>query len=331
MCSIGFIGAARSTEARCSIFYQALACITLLLSTLLRHDAVFAAAPLVLLLVFLSPDLPGERIGSRLWAATLRATPIVCIIVVASALITNSLVSIKTHPWKSVALLDIAGIIVQTKDQDQQNNIYKSVPASIRGPGSLDNLPANFSPRYWGTLVRPAVPVFGQDTASVTDREWNNLFQAWLSAAAHSPVLWLQHRTAVFQELLGLSSSDLFAPVIMEPNAFPYDNSGVINNPPLTAFQGHIRQALYYLLWHHPFRPWTYLVLSILLLFVCAFRPTPHKAAIALIVLSGVLHELSLFFLAPSADFRYSHYMIYTSLLSLCLYLDAHRRKQTSQ
>jgi len=40
---------------------------------------------------------------------------------------------------------------------------------------------------------------------------------------------------------------------------------------------------------------------------------------VLLIAASGLLYEGSLFFLAPSADYRYSHYLVYTSVLSTLL------------
>jgi hypothetical protein len=43
----------------------------------------------------------------------------------------------------------------------------------------------------------------------------------------------------------------------------------------------------------------------------------PGKMQIALIAASGLAHELGLFLIAPTLDFRYSHYMIYAVMLAL--------------
>ena len=62
------------------------------------------------------------------------------------------------------------------------------------------------------------------------------------------------------------------------------------------------------------FRPWLYLALTLALLVMALRRPL-----VLALLLSGLGIELSLFFLAHSADYRYSHWMICTTLLAAIL------------
>jgi hypothetical protein len=67
------------------------------------------------------------------------------------------------------------------------------------------------------------------------------------------------------------------------------------------------------------FRPWVYLAITLFIIGACLLSLTEQRLYILLITASGLAHEGGLFFLAPSAEYRYSHYMIYTSVLALLL------------
>lgn len=62
-------------------------------------------------------------------------------------------------------------------------------------------------------------------------------------------------------------------------------------------------------------------MIGIAVILTCLEFHTPQRIQIALIAASGVAHEVGLFIGVPMADFRYSHYMIYASLLALLLFL----------
>jgi hypothetical protein len=51
----------------------------------------------------------------------------------------------------------------------------------------------------------------------------------------------------------------------------------------------------------------------------CLLSLTEERLYIILIAVSGLAYEGGLFFVAPSAEYRFSHYMIYTSVLALLL------------
>jgi hypothetical protein len=79
-------------------------------------------------------------------------------------------------------------------------------------------------------------------------------------------------------------------------------------------FEGTSRRSLFY-------KPWVYLILSICVVVMCFALLNDERLQIALIALSGLAHEGGLFLVAPSAEYRYSHYMIYTIILASTLLL----------
>ena len=71
--------------------------------------------------------------------------------------------------------------------------------------------------------------------------------------------------------------------------------------------------AVYTWVWKHTplFEPFVYFVLALVMLPFAR----KHRDVLALI-LSGIAIELTLFFLASSPDYRYSHWMVLTTLLA---------------
>jgi hypothetical protein len=136
---------------------------------------------------------------------------------------------------------------------------------------------------------------------------------------------------AFFRNVLGLNRDDLILAVFMEPNAFPdsFAKAYGSKNPERNILQNALKSFLTHLSRHFPFRPWPYLALTIIVIVVCLALPTLEKLQIALIAASGLAHELGLFLVAPAIDFRYSHYMIYTSVLAFLLFLKTRSGKST--
>jgi hypothetical protein len=74
------------------------------------------------------------------------------------------------------------------------------------------------------------------------------------------------------------------------------------------------------------YRPWVWLLANLLLL---AALPVLAPRRVALVALggSGLAYELALFFLAPSADYRYSHWLVMSTwvlLAAVAVELRAH-------
>jgi len=93
--------------------------------------------------------------------------------------------------------------------------------------------------------------------------------------------------------------------------------------PDLNRFQTRVKWFLDRLTVHLMllYKPWVYLALTITIIGACLLSLAEERLQIALIAASGLAHEAGLFLLAPASDYRYSHYMIYTSIVALLLLL----------
>jgi hypothetical protein len=69
------------------------------------------------------------------------------------------------------------------------------------------------------------------------------------------------------------------------------------------------------------YKPLVYLILTIGVIVMCITFLNGDRLQVALIALSGLAHEGGIFLVAPTAEYRFSHYMIHTSILALTLLL----------
>ncbi len=110
----------------------------------------------------------------------------------------------------------------------------------------------------------------------------------------------------------------------MEPNGFDEGEARIYghHNPELNKlqrlvkwfFEGTSRRTWLY-------KPLVYLILTIGVIVTCIAFLNGDRLQVALIALSGLAQEGGLFLFAPTAEYRFSHYMIYTNILALTLFL----------
>jgi hypothetical protein len=323
--------------------------ILLLMAMLARHNAGFAAAPIMMLSI-------ARSIGKRPRLYRVAVSGVIAVLVsvvlqLCAGRTTESLATYKTNVWASLAIFDVAGIIYRMPDHQQQQISYGQVPDRIRGPGSLDRLLETYSPgNYWNMFwtvrelralrsndnsVNRAIignqPAFGcvmdKDPSAppnnwfdtycfeLTEQEKVGLMKLWSTLVMHHPLAWLSHKLAVFRYLIGQHRYDS---VYMDQHPVDwgkeiYDGS----TPQLSYFQTKIKQML--VQFTPIYRPWIYLVLTISVIAACVSSLTERRFQIALIAASGLSYEGGIFLLAPSSDYRYSQYMIYTSIVALLL------------
>ena len=138
--------------------------------------------------------------------------------------------------------------------------------------------------------------------------------RAWKDLVFGHPGAYLRHRWGTFLDTIGITyrTHSAVPPRIMKWQVF-------MTNLGLSVRTHHFQEKwsdFYDTLWRKTplWRQWIYLVLA-LVLFVVARR---DKTIVALLA-SGLVAEASLFFLAPSPDYRYSHWMIVGACVSLAL------------
>ena len=336
--AIGMAGAIKPVSApagyRC-IAKFALGSMFLFAAILCRHNALIAVMPLVALGVV--RGLGADRSPRRLVAGSVIGGLVFAAMLFGALLVNNALTSYRVATLHVSALFDIAGVIVGLPDADEQKAIYDRVPAQAIGSGSLENLIHTYSPANASFLFLAEHPAFRpepfayhkivNEKSDLSAQDQRALVDLWLETIFHHPLAWLRHRVNVFETVTGVTYEPV-SPVFMKPNGFPGWVKHIYGyrSPELNVFQKGVNWVLAHLSEQTFFwRPWCYLVLTVLLIGACLAFRTPERIEIALIAASGLAHEGGLFLFATSADFRYSHYMIYTSGLALLLFLKSLR------
>ena len=335
MLAIGVAGAIKPGSAAVagyrSIAKFVLGSLFLLLATLSRHNALLAVIPLIALGT-VQTTLGAARSGRFFAGVSVIGGLLFAIILFGATLVNNALTSYKTTPWPRIALFDIGGIISGLSDPDEQKTIYERIPESLRGNGSLRNLLLAYNPADWTMLVQIENPAFQFEPftshkiyakeVGVTVPDGNALTHVWLQTIFRHPLAWLNHRVVVSRILLGHTHHILWGSVFMIPNGFDHWVAEIYGrNPELNKFQNYVKSLLTQFSGYLFFRPWLYMTLSTFLILDCLIFPFAGCVQIALIALSGLTYEGGLFLFATSAEFRYSHYMIYTSVLASLLFL----------
>jgi hypothetical protein len=323
----------------------------LLMAMLTRHNAGFAAVPLMILAIarWIKKPAPFHRI-----AISAAIGLMVCVLLQFCAVATTEyLTTYKTNPWAYPVMFDVTGIIYRIPDHQQQQAFYARVPARLQSPGSLERMLEAYNPRSINTMLfdlndllilraggnpdkliglgpppaigcamdkDPSVPpnnYFYTNCFELTEQERGSLIKLWSTLVIDYPLAWLSHRMALFHQLIGWNP---YNSVYIEQH--PVDWAKQIYGyptPQLTRLQIDVKRLLIHM--KPIFRPWIYLALTLFIIVTCLLSLTEERLYILLISASGLAHEGGLFFVAASAEYRFSHYMIYTSILGLLLLL----------
>lgn len=311
-------GSARPEKSlRISVFLMALLLASLGMAV--RHNGAAGAFPLIAL--FLLQSMRNwARPLPRLALATMGGLVITLLLFLGARQASTWSVDVQRHLWRVAAVYDIAGASCQ-------ENAYLFYPDVIQG-NSLDNLQKLYTPRSLTPLVLGqqvhALP--GQAVEKGTPIELNvsnpklnqRLLSNWMGVIVHHPAAYLKHRYDVFASLVTRSPWGLWGPVF---DAIYANDLGIAQRPVTdSAYFVYIKTlSLHSLI----FVPLLYLILSALAVLptlVIGLRFQNHALLVATALYSsGLAHMAGLFFLAASADFRYSHWMITTTVLATSL------------
>jgi hypothetical protein len=317
---------------------------------LVRHNAGFAAVPIMILSIARSfgrhPRLYRIAVPGAVGLLS-------CVLLQFCAVVMSEyLATYKTNIWASLAIFDMAGIIYRMPDRQQQQTSYALLPTRLQGPGSLDGLLETYNPitvdtLFWtpqqtltlrtdGNAAKRAVPgkqpgigcAMDKDPSAppnnefdtycfeLSDSEKHSLAQLWYALIISYPREWIFHKMAVFKKTIWTPRSYVY--VEQSPK---YIAEKMINN--LNFGPNWLQSKLQRVPFHFLiiYRPLLYLALTLITIAFCLLRLTEERLQIALIAASGLANELGLFFVGLGGDYRYSHYMVYTSMLALLLLL----------
>ncbi len=290
----------------------------LLGAMLFRLNAVFAVVPLAVYAVWALRGSPRAG-GEALRAVTLGLVCTLALLLV-SAGINRALTSERLYPLQSIFIFDVVGISVATHRTDLLEDRAAAIPDVLRGRTKVDlaALRDAYFPSTWTPLVFvDKSPLAVTRSAAQVDA----LAAIWWRAVREEPAAYFAHRAAVFREVTGAREGPLFAPIYFDVPADSPDYVSARRVVPIapgcgSSLQQALRDGLEASAGLVIYRPWLWLLLNVSLIVAAAFL---HSRSPGLIALgsSGLLYELALFFIAPSADWRYSHWLVLSTWVVL--------------
>jgi hypothetical protein len=250
--------------------------------------------------------------------------------------INSALTDREMHLWNSsLALFDIAGTIKFATPRMTDAEIDKLLAGTgfnnPQGVSAYERVTKMYRPRNFFFLVEAKdpiwnVPITGTTPAPKAQRD--AIADAWSTIVSEHKGAYLKHRWKVFRECLAMATK-LRAYWAVPKRTYDYPwtaqemGIGIWSSPLQDG-----ASAVFTWLWKHTplFEPFVYFVTALLLL-PFALR---HRDVLALL-LSGLAIEATLFFLASSPDYRYSHWMVISKLIALVLVItDRLRRSGTN-
>lgn len=282
--------------------------------TAMRYNAPAATLPLVLLLFEWAPGMRWLRrtaIAAGAWIA---------ITVVAFGL-NAALTSREMHFWESsFALQDIVGTIakVDTEIPDAElrpllaptqihldHDFHREIRARYK--------PAEFTQLLAGPSALWSMPVAGTQPAPVEQRA--AIDRAWWEILSDHPGAFARYRLETFGEMIGIYAHFNGTTVIRHRYQTPERLAAMGIQSAQPRWQEHAERDLLWVAKHTPlFRPHLYLVIA-LIVGVFARRQRDVLALLA----SGVMLELTLLPLGATPDYRYSHWLVICTCISLVI------------
>jgi hypothetical protein len=219
------------------------------------------------------------------------------------------------YPWtRSLAMLDLAGTIrfAGPMTDDEVRAELAGVPLHAAHDLQAVARAAHNRWEWWPATDGPD-RLFDPPA---TDADRDAVTAAWWRMVLDHPTAWLEHRARVFGVLLGLGFGAPADPVHASFMDLDEQRTLLRFDATPSSLQRALAAAFRALAVTPLYRPVLYLVLAIVLL----VRRRDHVALIA----SGLLLEAGYFVVAPSTDFRYSHWMIVTAMTAAAIRAAVH-------
>jgi hypothetical protein len=289
----------------------------LVIATAVRYNAFAATFPLVVLLFEWRPAMH--------WLQRYAIAVVAWAVVTLSAFQLNSALTVQPmHFWhSSLATYDIIGTLAKLDAELPDAEIERA----LAGTGLLvhDHLQARarvlFDPGDFSTAIVAGprrfwdLPTYGNAVVPEATRE--AIERAWREIILRHPGAYLRYRVAVMAAVLSILRT-------RPPGAVPWRhfnvNAFAWAQAIPTRVSAYQRWATFVMLslWRYTpiFWPWIYLLLA---LAMCGLAVTTRQREPLALCVSGLALEATLFFLAPTRDYRYSHWMVVASCLAAVL------------
>ena len=301
---------------------RVLGLVPLTLATAVRYTALAATLPLVVLLFEWRPEKSWFKrygLAAAVWL-TITITAISC----------NTLITQRNmHYWhQGLALQDIVGTLAHVEDDLSDDELRPLLePTLIRADTQLHaTIRAKYLPydlqqlisgdgRLWDVITTEAFP----------EPQRNAISHAWLTLLESHPGAYVRYRFDNFAEGLGLRRKFYGAPVV--PHRAQYvgmlDYTGVSKATSVIQREWqdvYVTLAKRTRLW----RPHVYLFLALGLLCLCR-----RERLAGALLLSGLFLQLTRLPLNGTPDYRYAHWLVATTCLSLVILIALRAKEKT--
>ena len=304
----GFLIAGAAMVAEPSRRWKLAGCAVLVLATAERYNAFAATLPLFVLgFAGVLTGRAWKRYGLAL-GAWLAVTGI-------AFGITAALVEEHRYPWhNSVALHDLAGTLRGVPDLDDAEAARELAGVPLAQPDHVvSRIRRGYKPTAWWYLSHGDARVFDPPA---TEDQRAAVASAWWTVTRAHPGAYLLHRWHVFKAVLGLAKEPPAGAVWDGFTEAPYQMDMIDHHPHYTPVQRAWLDAVKACAPTPMFTPYVYLLIALLLLPFARREPD-----VLALLYSGLANELGLLVVAPSSDFRYSHWMIaMTTLAAVMLF-----------
>lgn len=284
-------------------------------ATAMRYNAFGATLPLIVLLFEWRPGqawITRYAISTATWLA----------VTLAAFGINKGLTDRPMHYWaSSLAIYDIAGTLAFV-DEDLPDD---AVRARLEGTQFKvtshlhDVIRHVYTPRdFFPILGHPDfllwdLPINGYDPAPEAQRD--AIGHAWKATITDYPLAYAKHRLSVMAKALDLSSTRRLGAIVSREFRYPEFAQAQGLSTGWSKLQLKMTRWMRWLARHTPlFTPWVWLLVAVLLL-PLALR---QRDVLALL-LSGLAMEGTLLLLVHSRDYRYSHWMVVTTIVAAIL------------
>lgn len=280
-------------------------------ATAVRYNALAATMPAIVLLFEWRPGMHWLKrypIAVLAWLA----------VTLGAMKLNEAITDHKMYGWHTLAVYDIVGTLAfldEDVSDDQLRTLFagsdllteRDIHARARElytPRDYLPITGHESKTMWALPINGIVPPPEHQRTAIT-RAWKETLQTW-------PLAYLKHRTTVMSEVIGLGVSRASGAIAKRDYRWPEAAVALGLGTRWTPLQRKMTKMYVFIVRHTPFfTVWMYIALSLLLLPI-AFRQRDTLA----LLLSGIGIESSLFVLAPTPDYRYSHWMVVTSIVA---------------
>jgi hypothetical protein len=287
----------------------------LFLATAVRYNAFAATFPMILFIFEWSP-------GMRWWKRYPIALVAWIAVTFASFQINDRLTDRHMYYWHtSIAVFDIAGTLIEADRDFSDEELGKLLEGTgLRGTDNLyERIKAGYEPQHFIHLIADTKPhpvwklPTGGDVPPTAEVR-AAIERAWKEVITTYPWAYLEHRVAVTAAVLSIGKvNKIYGIVPPRDLRWPQvaQNMGLATGA--SPLQRWLTNGAHWTVkWVPIYRPWMYVVLALVLLWFAR----RHRDMFVLL-LSGLAIESTYFFLAPSADYRYSHWLVIGVVLSV--------------